>query len=112
MRVKCYFDFYLCIANEVFQFFVRAEDSGVPPLSTETPVDVLILDLQERSPVFERTSSKYFISESAPVGKSEAVLSPLLFALRLNVSLIRYHDCESEGFEWRGAASLLHRAGC
>lgn len=60
----------------MFQFFVRAEDSGLP-----SPVDVLILDLQERSPVFERTSSKYFISESAPVGKKEALLSPLLFAL-------------------------------
>ena len=57
------------LANEVFQFFVRAEDHGSPVLGTEAPVDVLILDPQERAPTFERTSSKYFISESAPVGK-------------------------------------------
>ncbi len=62
--------FYL--ANEVFQFFVRAEDSGSPSLGTEAPVDVLILETQERAPSFERTSSKYFISESAPVGTTIA----------------------------------------
>lgn len=63
-----YFRFFT-LANEVFQFFVRAEDHGSPVLGTEAPVDVLILDPQERAPTFERTSSKYFISESAPVGK-------------------------------------------
>lgn len=56
----------------MFQFFVRAEDFGVPPLGTEVPVDVLILESQERAPAFERTSSKYFISESAPVGTTIA----------------------------------------
>lgn len=59
------------LANEVFQFFVRAEDHGSPVLGTEAPVDVLILDPQERAPTFERTSSKYFISESAPVGNDK-----------------------------------------
>ena len=62
----------LNLANEVFQFFVRAEDSGSPVLGTEVPVDVLILETQERAPTFERTSSKYFISESAPVGTTIA----------------------------------------
>ncbi|XP_046644672.1 fat-like cadherin-related tumor suppressor homolog isoform X5 [Daphnia pulicaria] len=62
----------LALANEVFQFFVRAEDHGSPVLGTEAPVDVLILDPQERAPTFERTSSKYFISESAPVGTTIA----------------------------------------
>ena len=56
------------LAHEVFQFFVRAEDSGVPSLGTEVPIDVLILETQEKAPAFERTSSKYFISESAPIG--------------------------------------------
>jgi hypothetical protein len=63
-----FFRFVYFLANEVFQFFVRAEDHGSPVLGTEAPVDVLILDPQERAPTFERTSSKYFISESAPVG--------------------------------------------
>ena len=63
----------LSLANEVFQFFVRAEDSGLPqPLGNEAPVDVLILEPQERAPSFERTSSKYFISEAAPVGTTIA----------------------------------------
>ena len=56
----------------MFQFFVRAEDQGSPVLGTEAPVDVLILEPQERTPTFERTSSKYFISESAPVGTTIA----------------------------------------
>lgn len=60
------------LANELFQFFVRAEDAGSPVLGTEAPVDVLILEPQERAPTFERTSSKYFISESAPVGTTIA----------------------------------------
>jgi len=62
----------LALANEVFQFFVRADDSGSPALGNEAPVDVLILEPQERAPSFERTSSKYFISEAAPVGTTIA----------------------------------------
>jgi protocadherin Fat 1/2/3 len=62
----------LALANEVFQFFVRADDAGSPALGNEAPVDVLILEPQERAPSFERTSSKYFISEAAPVGTTIA----------------------------------------
>jgi len=54
--------------HQLLQFFVRAEDGGRPPLATQVPVDVLVLGPHDRPPVFERTSSKYFVSEAAPVG--------------------------------------------
>lgn len=76
--------FLFILANEVFQFFVRAEDLGSPSLGTEVPVDILVLDPQERAPTFERTSSKYFISESAPVG-NDGTTTPTSF-----VSTLKY----------------------
>ncbi|XP_045031201.1 fat-like cadherin-related tumor suppressor homolog isoform X3 [Daphnia magna] len=78
----------LALANEVFQFFVRAEDHGSPVLGTEAPVDVLILDPQERAPTFERTSSKYFISESAPVGTTIARVKAVSGGEQLHYTIV------------------------
>lgn len=92
---------FALLANEVFQFFVRAEDHGSPVLGTEAPVDVLILDPQERAPTFERTSSKYFISESAPVGNDNKLPCAISIQKIERHLTIRHDDCESQGGQWQ-----------
>lgn len=55
--------------NQVFQFFVRATDSGAPPLHTDVPVQVYIMSANDISPLFQRSDHKFFLPENAPPGK-------------------------------------------
>ena len=79
----------------MFQFFVRAEDSGQPSLGTQVPVDVLILGPQDKAPVFERTSSKYFVSESAPVGKRLLHVDSIKTGIDLYIRLLLLLNCRN-----------------
>ncbi|XP_049837416.1 fat-like cadherin-related tumor suppressor homolog isoform X3 [Schistocerca gregaria] len=54
--------------NEVFQFFVRAQDRGVPSLYADVPVDVFIMGSQDVAPMFERKDDNFFLQESSPPG--------------------------------------------
>ena len=54
--------------NQLFQFFVRAQDSGKPQLHTDVPVDVYVMSPSEVPPVFEKKDHDYFLSESSPPG--------------------------------------------
>lgn len=56
--------------NEVYQFFVRAQDKGRPfQLHSDVPVEVYIMSKVDRPPVFARRDSVYFIKENTPVGR-------------------------------------------
>lgn len=66
--VKCWLD--ACFAeNQVFQFFVRAQDRGSPPLHSDMPVEVYIMAPEDTAPMFERRDDKFFISEYSQPGK-------------------------------------------
>lgn len=54
--------------GQVFQFFVRATDSGDPPRHADVPVNVLIMGPKDHAPLFERIGDKFFFSENSPTG--------------------------------------------
>ncbi|CAG0921142.1 unnamed protein product [Notodromas monacha] len=60
--------------NEVFQFFVRARDNGIPSLHADVPVDVVIMDELDTPPTFEKRHLEFFISERDDVGTLVAQL--------------------------------------
>jgi hypothetical protein len=60
--------------NQVFQFFVRAQDRGSPSLYTNVPVDVYVMGAQDVAPMFERKDDKFFLLESSPPGWSFEML--------------------------------------
>lgn len=61
--------------NQVYQFFVRAQDKGQPfQLHSDVPVEVYIMSQLDRPPVFEKRDSLYYIRENSPVGRVIAQL--------------------------------------
>lgn len=59
-----------------YSLTVRAQDQGVPPLSSETEVHVTINDLNDNPPEFSNTNFTVSISEKAPMGKTVIFLRP------------------------------------
>lgn len=55
--------------NQLFQFFVKAEDKGTPSRHAQVPVEVYILGSQDIAPMFERKDDKFFMSENSPAGE-------------------------------------------
>lgn len=55
-------------ANQMFQFFVRAQDGGSPSLHSDVPVDVYIMSAGDQPPVFDHREKILFVSESAAPG--------------------------------------------
>ncbi|XP_063233580.1 fat-like cadherin-related tumor suppressor homolog [Bacillus rossius redtenbacheri] len=56
------------LEKQVFQFFVRAEDGGTPPLHEDVPVKVVVVGAGEQPPLFERMDATLFIPENSPPG--------------------------------------------
>lgn len=54
--------------NQVFQFFVRAQDRGKPSRHADAPVEVYIMGSGDVPPIFQRKEDKYFVSEKSPIG--------------------------------------------
>ncbi|XP_063239987.1 LOW QUALITY PROTEIN: fat-like cadherin-related tumor suppressor homolog [Bacillus rossius redtenbacheri] len=54
--------------NQVFQFFVRAQDKGPTSLHADVPIDVFVMGRQDTAPLFQRTDEKFFIPENSPPG--------------------------------------------
>ena len=52
----------------MFQFFIRANDGGVPSLHCDVPIDILIVDEDQVLPTFEKKERKLFSSETSPPG--------------------------------------------
>ncbi|XP_045469521.1 fat-like cadherin-related tumor suppressor homolog isoform X5 [Harmonia axyridis] len=55
-------------AGQVFQFFIRAKDKGKPEKHSDVPVNILIMGVNDRLPVFERSDAKFFLSENSATG--------------------------------------------
>ena len=62
------------LENQVYQFFVRAQDSGNPPLHSDVPVEVYIMSHLDKPPVFEKRDSIVYVAENGPVGEVVATL--------------------------------------
>lgn len=54
--------------NQMFQFFVRAHDSGVPELHSDVPINVYVMASSEIPPLFEKKDRNWSISENAEPG--------------------------------------------
>lgn len=54
--------------NQMFQFFVRAHDAGIPSLHSDVPVDVYVMAASEIPPVFEKKEKNLFLSENSEPG--------------------------------------------
>ncbi|ESO94055.1 hypothetical protein LOTGIDRAFT_104487 [Lottia gigantea] len=72
--------------NAVYQFFVRAKDSGDIPLENHVPVEILIMGPDENPPSFDQDRYAYFISENAEVGTTIATIKadgegPLMYSI-------------------------------
>jgi protocadherin Fat 1/2/3 len=76
------------LENQVYQFFIRAQDGGNPPLHSEAPIEIYIMSNMDRPPVFEKGESVVYLSENGPVGQ---VISTL------KASLGRTDDGDSDG---------------
>ena len=45
------------LKNQIYQFFVRAQDKGFPSLHSEVPVEIYIMSSIDRPPIFVRKHS-------------------------------------------------------
>ncbi|GAB6033159.1 hypothetical protein CHUAL_012768 [Chamberlinius hualienensis] len=59
----------LTFENQVFQFFVRAQDKGVPRIYSDVPVDIFIASRQDTPPRFRKKDSIFFLIENSPIGR-------------------------------------------
>ena len=64
------------LENQVFQFFVRAEDRGGENFQhSDCPVEVFIRSPLDAPPIFQKINPMYFLSEDSPVGTIVAELA-------------------------------------
>ncbi|XP_058123843.1 fat-like cadherin-related tumor suppressor homolog [Anopheles ziemanni] len=54
--------------NQLFQFFIRANDGGTPSLYSDVPIDIYVMSSAENPPLFEKKDRKLFLSESSLPG--------------------------------------------
>ncbi|XP_055537242.1 fat-like cadherin-related tumor suppressor homolog isoform X2 [Wyeomyia smithii] len=54
--------------NQLFQFFIRANDGGAPSLNSDVPIDIYIMSSADNPPVFEKKEKLLFLSESSLPG--------------------------------------------
>lgn len=54
--------------NQMFQFFVRAFDGGIPELHSDVPVNVYVMAPSEIPPLFEKKERNWSIMENAAPG--------------------------------------------
>ncbi|XP_050708210.1 protocadherin gamma-C4-like [Eriocheir sinensis] len=52
--------------NEVYQFFIRGEDSGSPQHHSDVPVTIFLLPPHENPPHCARKYAQFFIREDPP----------------------------------------------
>ncbi|KAF5307382.1 hypothetical protein FQR65_LT07099 [Abscondita terminalis] len=69
--------------GQVFQFFVRATDLGVPPKHTDVPINILIMGPKDTPPIFDIKDETFFIPENSQIG---TVIARLKMASKVPVS--------------------------
>ena len=65
----------LDLENSVYQFFVRAQDSGKSALHSDVPVEIYVMSPLDEAPRFNEHDVTYFVEEGSPVGLTVAELS-------------------------------------
>lgn len=56
------------LENNVYQFFIRATDSGTPPRQSDVPIELFVLSPEDLPPVFLQEDQKFNLTENAPIG--------------------------------------------
>lgn len=52
----------------MYQFFIRATDSGTPPRQSDVPIELFVLSPEDIPPVFLQEDQKFNLTENAPIG--------------------------------------------
>lgn len=52
----------------MYQFFIRATDSGTPPRQSDVPIELFVLSPEDLPPVFLQEDQKFNLTENAPIG--------------------------------------------
>lgn len=58
----------LFLENNVYQFFIRATDSGIPPRQSDVPIELFVLSPEDLPPVFLQADQRFNLTENAPIG--------------------------------------------
>ena len=86
------------LKNQIYQFFVRAQDKGFPSLHSEVPVEVYIMSPLDRPPIFERKDTLFYVDENSPVGK-------IVVTLKATTSMPHEQDENPDGLSYRLVSS-------
>lgn len=54
--------------GQVFQFFIRATDGGIPERHADVPVNILIMGPKDYPPIFEKKDETFFLPENSATG--------------------------------------------
>lgn len=60
--------FLFFLENNVYQFFIRATDSGIPPRQSDVPIELFVLSPEDLPPVFLQADQKFNLTENSPIG--------------------------------------------
>lgn len=91
--------------NQMFQFFVRAHDTGIPSLHSDVPVDVYVMASSEIPPVFEKKEKNLFLSENSEPGTLISRIS-LTGNITASYRIISLDDPDDPQFTINGEGEL------
>ena len=98
----------LKLENQIYQFFVRAQDSGrEQSLHSDVPIEVYIMSPLDRAPIFEQRDSVYYISENSPVGRVIAQMKASRSAAELDRRRRRQQD--EEEMDWEEEEEIRYK---
>lgn len=83
--------------NQMYQFFVRAQDAGIPFLHSDVPVDVYVMASSEIPPTFEKKEKNLFLSENSEPGTLISRIS-LTGNVTANLRIISVDDPDDPQF--------------
>ncbi|XP_068705618.1 cadherin-23-like isoform X2 [Montipora foliosa] len=58
-----------------YNFTVRASDMGIPPMFTEVNVSLVLVDVNDNSPTFNRSEYRGYVRENQPIGTPVLVIT-------------------------------------
>ncbi len=67
-QVCCHFQAFDRESKAKYTLTVEAQDQGIPSLTSTVTLDISVLDLNDNSPVFPRSSYSFDVSEDASEG--------------------------------------------
>lgn len=67
-KIKLINYYFFFLENNVYQFFIRATDSGSPPRQSDVPIELFVLSPEDLPPVFLQEDQKFNLTENSPIG--------------------------------------------